>query len=180
MITDFRPVVAVLKSMNIMDNLRESVERLSLSGRPSEESSEDVLNLILYNTDRKFLPIPKSMKAACEIIKLHQSAKADEFLEMHKIINDSLRHLDVKNSCKTEDDIVNFSLSIVMLDDAMDYYKSGIWNGTDFSLTSLKAKYVGRELWLSGDRDGAMKILNQMPDNVRQSEIEDFYKYFGY
>lgn len=180
MISDFRPVIAMLKSMNIMNNLRVAVEELSLPESLSGETSKDILSLIIYNTDRKFLPIPKSSKAACEVIKLHQLGKTDEFLKMHDIIDKSLRTLDAKSSCRTDDDIVDFSLSIVMLDDVMDYYKSGIWRGTDYNILSLKAKYLGRELWLAGKREEAIKVLNRMPESVKQSEIENFYSLNGW
>lgn len=139
MVNDFRPLLAMIKAVGILEK-HIIVNGLSDVEVKDKESAVDIWEIIYNSTDRNFMPDIKNINTVYHIIKHHQNGQKSDYDALDKYV-DALTVQVAKLKNIGYDDRMNILIALSLLDDASGYYRTGMWNGVDYKIDTLKSRY---------------------------------------
>lgn len=136
MIKDFRPLLALIKSVGILESYID-ISNISTTDDKGIDKASDVWEIIYDSTDRKFMPDIQNTDVVYRVIKNYSK-------ENYKKLSDYINGL-VESVSKIKsvgyDSRMNLLIALSLLDDVSGYFSTGIWNGIDYKIDTLKMRY---------------------------------------
>ena len=152
MISDFRPLLGIIKASNILAPVVR-IDAIDMQGMHTKVYSEQVWNIIYANTDRNFMPDITDKNAVYSLIALHLEDNKKKYIafanKLEKLIESAYTAL--QNGRYTHNQILDYTVGLLILDDVISYYRTGVWNGIDYKIDSLKTQY---KTYINGGRKG--------------------------
>lgn len=177
-IKDFNHLCAMIKACGVIERLRVQMERLSIV-----DEAEDILQLMVDSTDRKFLPMNAIIKqSALAVISLDLCGVSIGNEKIASILESSINNIseaDLSKNITDADEALDVAYAICLMDDCIGWYRNGKWEGPSYSLEVLNKKYRARVLYLQDKEKNGDKIkelLGELSVADVRIENERFYK----
>lgn len=169
---EFCHIVSILKACNYSESLRNRIGELDI-GEISDRA-EELLDLILANTDRVFLPTPVDRKAALKLMEVSLQNNKNLDIQMENAIEKSIMLIqdDIgKDMIKDKESAVTLAFVVCLMDDALNWYITKSWEGPKFHLDVLEIKYKARELYRT-DKEKYSKEIKLLLGKLSKADLE--------